>query len=78
MRLFAATAALLLSSTTSALFSATENNSSLTISNDRLVASVSKTRGYINVLKLDGQNLLGTEDASGNTGIGPYLDCYCS
>ncbi|KAI8934784.1 hypothetical protein NX059_008471 [Plenodomus lindquistii] len=75
MRSLAAAAALLLSSTTSAIFSASQNNNSLTLSNDRLVASVSKTRGHINVLTLDGQNLLGTED--GNTGIGPYLDCYC-
>ncbi|KAF2131025.1 polysaccharide lyase family 4 protein [Dothidotthia symphoricarpi CBS 119687] len=58
-----------------ALFNATQNNSSLTLSNDRLVASVSKSKGAINVLTLDGQNLLGKED--GSTGIGPYLDCYC-
>jgi rhamnogalacturonan endolyase len=61
------TAALLLSSTAYAFLNATENNSSLTISNERLVASVSKSRGYVNKLLLDGQNLLGTED--GNTGV---------
>jgi rhamnogalacturonan endolyase len=68
MRYFA-TAALLLStaSTAWAFLNATENNSSLTIANERLVASVSKSRGYINKLLLDGQNLLGTE--SGNTGV---------
>jgi rhamnogalacturonan endolyase len=67
---------LLLSPKASAYLNATETNSSITLSNERLVASVSKTRGYVNVLKLDGQNLLGTED--GNTGVGPYLDCYCT
>ncbi|CAN9430597.1 unnamed protein product [Alternaria alternata] len=72
----ATAAALLLPSTSWAFLNASQNNRSLTIANDRLVASVSKTRGYINVLTLDGQNLLGTED--GNTGVGPYLDCYCT
>jgi rhamnogalacturonan endolyase len=57
------TTALLLSSTASA----TEDSKSLTIANERLVASVSKSRGYVNKLFLDGQNLLGTED--GNTGL---------
>lgn len=60
------TAALLLSSTVHGFLNATENNSSLTIANERLVASVSRSRGYINKLLLDGQNLLGTEN--GNTG----------
>jgi rhamnogalacturonan endolyase len=69
------TAALLLSSTAWAFLNATENSSSLTIANDRLVASVSKSKGYINLLTLDGQNLLGKED--GTAGAGPYLDCYC-
>ena len=73
---FATTALLSLTSSTWALLRVSENNSSLTISNERLVAGVSKTRGYINLLTLDGQNLLGKE--SGNTGVGPYLDCYCT
>jgi rhamnogalacturonan endolyase len=64
---YLATAALLLSSTACAFLNATENNSSLTIANERLVASVSKSRGYINKLFLDGQNLLGTENW--NTGV---------
>ncbi|KAH9865143.1 hypothetical protein IAQ61_009090 [Plenodomus lingam] len=76
MRSLTATAALLLSSTTLAVLNVSQNNNSLTLSNERLVASVTKTRGSINLLTLDGQNLLGTE--SGNTGIGPYLDCYCT
>lgn len=73
MHLLTAGAALVFASTTCASLTATQNNISLTISNDRLVASVSKTRGYVNVLTLDGQNLLGTEN--GDTGVGPYLDC---
>lgn len=68
-------ASLLLPSASWALLNAVENNSSLTISNERLVASVSKSKGYVNKLTLDGQNLLGIED--GSTGVGPYLDCYC-
>jgi rhamnogalacturonan endolyase len=62
-----ATKALLLSSTAFAFLNATEDNKSLTIANERLVASVSKSRGYVNKLFLDGQNLLGTEN--GNTGL---------
>jgi rhamnogalacturonan endolyase len=61
------TAALLLFSTASAFLNATEDDKSLTIANERLVASVSKSRGYVNKLFLDGQNLLGTEN--GNTGL---------
>jgi hypothetical protein len=74
MRTIAAAVTLLLCTKTWAFLTASQNNRSLTIANDRLVASVSKTKGYINVLTLDGQNLLGTE--SDNTGVGPYLDCY--
>jgi rhamnogalacturonan endolyase len=59
-----------------AILNANQNNASLTIANERLVASVSKSRGYVNVLTLDGKNLLGTED--GTAGAGPYLDCYCT
>lgn len=55
---------------------ASENATQLVISNDRLFAAVDKTLGSITTLSLDGQNLLGTR--SGSTGIGPYLDCYCT
>ncbi|ORY62975.1 family 4 polysaccharide lyase [Pseudomassariella vexata] len=58
-----------------AKLNATEDASQLSLSNDRLYASVVKSGGYIQTLTLDGQNLLGTK--SGSTGIGPYLDCYC-
>ncbi|XP_014559503.1 polysaccharide lyase family 4 protein [Bipolaris victoriae FI3] len=76
MRAITVTATLLFCTNTWAFLKASQNNQSLTIANNRLVASVSKSKGYINVLTLDGQNLLGTE--SGNTGVGPYLDCYCT
>ncbi|KAF2682161.1 polysaccharide lyase family 4 protein [Lentithecium fluviatile CBS 122367] len=76
MRVLPVIASLLLSSTAWAFLNTTETGSSLTIANDRLVASVSKSKGYINVLTLDGQNLLGRED--GTAGVGPYLDCYCT
>ncbi|KAF5846779.1 hypothetical protein GGP41_004879 [Bipolaris sorokiniana] len=76
MRAITVTATLLFCANTWAFLKASQNNRSLTIANERLVASVSKSKGYINVLTLDGQNLLGTE--SSNTGVGPYLDCYCT
>jgi rhamnogalacturonan endolyase len=76
MRTFAATAAFLLPSTAWAFLNASQSNQSLTIANDRFTASVSKSGGYISTLTLDGQNLLGKK--SGDSGIGPYLDCYCT
>lgn len=60
----------------SAALTATESDSQLVISNDRLYAAVAKSGGSIVKLELDGQNLLGTR--SGSTGQGPYLDCYCT
>lgn len=57
MRFLAAFAAIL-SSTVFAVLNATQDSASLTLVNERLVASVSKSGGYINVLTLDGQNLL--------------------
>lgn len=74
MRTISAIVTLTLYTKTWAFLHASQNNQSLTIANDRLVASVSKTKGYINTLTLDGQNLLGKE--ADNTGVGPYLDCY--
>lgn len=62
--------------TAAAVLNATENANSAVISNSRLYVAVNKKRGSINVLRLDGQNLLGTEN--GDTGVGPYLDCYCT
>jgi rhamnogalacturonan endolyase len=65
---------------------ATENAKALVIANDRLYASVNKSTGIMDILTLDGQNLLGTKEynevtpggnAAGQNGIGPYLDCYC-
>jgi rhamnogalacturonan endolyase len=65
---------------------ATEDAKALVIANDHLYASVNKSTGIMDVLTLDGQNLLGTKEynevtpggnAAGQNGIGPYLDCYC-
>ncbi|CAI7630683.1 unnamed protein product [Penicillium glandicola] len=52
-----------------------ENQTYITLSNDRLTAVLQKSVGQIVDLTLDGQDLLGAQ--SGSTGIGPYLDCYC-
>lgn len=67
---------------------ANETAGRLTIANDRLSASVNKSTGAIDLLSLDGQDLLGSQSyevptpggatGSGNSGIGPYLDCYCT
>lgn len=67
---------------------ATEGTGRLTLANDRLFASVNKSTGAIDLLSLDGQDLLGSKKyekptpggatGSGNSGIGPYLDCYCT
>ncbi|USW59147.1 Putative Galactose-binding-like domain superfamily, galactose mutarotase-like domain superfamily [Septoria linicola] len=70
------TLTLLAGTTTNALLVANESSSRLTLQNDRLIASVVKAGGAIDTLYLDGQNLLGTR--SGSTGLGPYLDCYCT
>lgn len=59
-----------------AVLNATETDTQLVISNDRLYAAVQKKGGAIVKLTLDGTNLLGSP--SGSTGIGPYLDCYCT
>ncbi|KAM5342388.1 hypothetical protein ACJ41O_013354 [Fusarium nematophilum] len=59
-----------------ATLKATESDTELVISNDRLYAAVQKSGGSIGKLTLDGTNLLGTR--SGATGQGPYLDCYCT
>lgn len=67
---------------------ANQTDSYLLLANDRLTAAVNKSTGSINYLYLDGQNLLGTTATSpvtpggstgnGVSGIGPYLDCYCT
>ena len=72
---------------TTAILNATESKSQLIIANDRLFAAVNKSTGAIAQLSLDGQDLLGSLNyvtptpggatGSGNSGIGPYLDCYC-
>ena len=52
-----------------------QNETVITIANDRLSAVLRRSVGQIEQLTLDGQDLLGQR--SGSTGIGPYLDCYC-
>lgn len=81
---------LLLSFTAAAYASlvANQTESYLLVANDRLTAAVSKSTGAIYYLYLDGQNLLETSTStvvtsggvtsSGVSGIGPYLDCYCT
>jgi len=59
-----------------AILTATEDSKQLVLANDRLYAAVNKANGAVYSLTLDGQNLLGTP--SGSSGIGPYLDCYCT
>jgi rhamnogalacturonan endolyase len=54
----------------SAAITASETSSAINIRNDRLVLAVSKSRGTIDKLSLDGQDLLGT-------GGRLYLDCHC-
>ena len=58
-----------------AALTALENSTHLALGNDRLSAAVSKSKGSIVSLYLDGQNLLGT--VNGARGTGPYLDCSC-
>jgi rhamnogalacturonan endolyase len=60
----------LLAPVTFAAIKATDDNSAIKISNDRLAFSISKGSGTVSTLSLDGQDLLGS-------GRGPYLDCHC-
>lgn len=85
--LFLTCASLVLPGAQAAL-NATEDWDRLTLANDRLYASMNKSTGAIDLLALDGQDLLGAQNyeeptpggatGSGNSGIGPYLDCYCT
>ncbi|KAL4920045.1 galactose mutarotase-like domain-containing protein [Aspergillus aurantiobrunneus] len=59
-----------------ATLTATEDDNSITLETNRLKAIFDKTRGSMIDIYLDGQDLLGEQD--GSTGIGPYLDCYCT
>ncbi|KAI1630963.1 rhamnogalacturonate lyase [Biscogniauxia mediterranea] len=54
---------------------ASEDPTQLILENDRLHTRVDKTTGMMDVLELDGQDLLGP--TSGSTGV-LYLDCYCT
>lgn len=55
---------------------ANQSDSYLLLANNRLTVKVTKTKGIVSLLHLDGQNLLGT--ANGSWGYGPYLDCHCT
>ncbi|KAJ5992612.1 hypothetical protein N7451_008336 [Penicillium sp. IBT 35674x] len=59
----------------SAALHVVQNETYITLANDRLTAVLQTSVGQIVDLSLDGQDLLGPQ--SGSTGIGPYLDCYC-
>ncbi|OGM48700.1 rhamnogalacturonate lyase B [Aspergillus bombycis] len=63
-------------SVASAALTVTEDNSTITLTNDRLTSTFAKEKGHVSELFLDGQDLLGP--ISGSTGVGPYLDCYCT
>ncbi|EKG21337.1 Galactose-binding domain-like protein [Macrophomina phaseolina MS6] len=59
-----------------AVLTVDETSSGIVIENDRLHVQLDKSKGVIVGLTLDDQDLLGP--VSGQTGIGPYLDCYCT
>lgn len=60
----------------SAALNVSETDSKITLANDRLTAIFTKSKGRVEDLYLDGQDLLGPQ--SGSSGVGPYLDCYCT
>ncbi|KAL1623099.1 hypothetical protein SLS54_004585 [Diplodia seriata] len=67
---------LALSAEVRAILTVNETSSNIVLENDRLYLSLDKSQGVITDLALDKQDLLGP--VSGSTGIGPYLDCYCT
>ncbi|KAE8153201.1 rhamnogalacturonate lyase B [Aspergillus avenaceus] len=60
----------------SATLNVSQDNDTITLSNDRLTTVFAMAKGRVAELYLDGQDLLGPE--SGSSGVGPYLDCYCT
>ncbi|PLB47493.1 galactose mutarotase-like protein [Aspergillus steynii IBT 23096] len=60
----------------SAALNISETDSKITLANDHLTAIFTKAKGRVEDLFLDGQDLLGPQ--SGSSGVGPYLDCYCT
>ncbi|KAL5375001.1 hypothetical protein DPSP01_011493 [Paraphaeosphaeria sporulosa] len=66
---------------------ANETSAYLQLENDHLFVSVNKSIGRVDLLVLDGQDLLGSaayipyspggSSGDGRYGVGPYLDCYC-
>ncbi|OJD31024.1 rhamnogalacturonate lyase b [Diplodia corticola] len=67
---------LALSKEVGAILTVNETSSNIILENDRLHLSLDKSLGVIVDLALDDQDLLGP--VSGLTGVGPYLDCYCT
>lgn len=53
-----------------------QDETTITLANDRLKTILDKNKGQVVDLSLDGRDLLGPQ--SGSTGVGPYLDCYCT
>ena len=75
---------LFLTNPVQALLNATEDAKALVIANDRLYASVNKSTGIMDILTLDGQNLLGTKEYNevtpgGNAALSGLLlrSCWC-
>src|ERR1700753_113147 len=77
----------LFSHLSNAILHLNESAQQIALSNERIYFSVNKSTGSVDVLTLDGTNLLGPRlvetptpggpTGNGNSGIGPYLDCYC-
>ncbi|KAF2136384.1 polysaccharide lyase family 4 protein [Aplosporella prunicola CBS 121167] len=71
-----------------AVLNVNETTSQIILENDRLHVALNKSTAVIDGLTLDHQDLLGAlsyekptpggATGSGNSGIGPYLDCYCT
>lgn len=65
--------ALGLASTPSLALNATETNTTLSLSNDRVHFVLNKTTSYMTSVVLDGVDLLGTP-VDATSAIGPYVD----
>lgn len=66
-------ALLALASTAFAALNATDTDTHLYLSNERMSFALTKKTGYITEVTLDGVNLLG-DPISSSTAIGPYVD----
>ena len=85
--LFSAVSVAIVFQTTTATLATIETTTQYILENDRLYVAVNKSTGAVQNLLLDGQDLLGASSyvapvpggstGNGETGLGPYLDCYC-